>query len=78
MVSGVTIKMGYNSILIVVRHKKAICDECAWSLLAIKAAGEAAEFVYCPSSHLRLTECDPLNYCLYKIRISELGTTKVH
>ena len=33
---------------------------------------EAAEIVYCSSSHLRLTECVPLNYCLYKIGISEL------
>ena len=40
--------------------------------IGMSAHREMTEFVYCSSSHLRLTECVPLNFCLYKIGISKL------
>ena len=52
-----------TAILIVVQHKKPILAIVYVGMSAhgvywpFKAAGEAAEFVYCSSLHLRLTEC---------------------
>ena len=42
------------------------------SLMVMQATGLAAEFTYCFTLDLRLTELVRFNYCLYKIGILEL------